>query len=399
MKGRLNNSPDIADNVKHPIILNRYNYITALILQQYHEHYYHQLSETIVNEVRQKYWIPGLRVAVKNIIRSCQKCKNQKVIPQPPEMCTLPPERVTAFKPAFNATGMDYFGPFNVMVRRSVEKRYGVLFTCLASRAVHIEIADSLNTDSCIMAMQRFIGRRGTPSHIYSDNGTNIFGASRELRGVIQELNWENLADRTSTLGIKWHFNTPASPHHGGVWERLIRTVKRVLQQMLLSKLPRPETLHTVMVQVESILNNRPLSYVSLEPNAEEAITPNHLLLLGRSSGQPLMQETAQEDQLSRKQWKQAEAMANQFWRRWITEYLPTLNRRTKWFNEKIVPIKVDDVVMLVDPSTKRNEWSLGRIVETYPGKDGKVRSVCVKTKKGVYKRPVTKIAKLDVEK
>lgn len=395
IKGRIDASPNIEFNMKRPVILDRHHYVTKLIIHGYHQNNYHQLSEIVVNEIRRKFWIANLRTAVKQIVSECQFCKNKKVLPQQPEMSPLPMERVTAFQPAFNATGIDYFGPISVTIRRSTEKRYGVIFTCLASRAVHLEIAYSLTTDSFIMALQRFICRRGTPEHIYCDNGTNFVGAKRELQKTYN-IDYSCLAEKSLIYGIKWHFNTPASPHHGGAWERLIQSIKKVMNEILKTKSPRPEVLHTVMVQVEAVMNNRPLTYVPIEPNTEAAITPNSLLL-GRSSGLPFLKTTTKNDEICRKYWRQAESIANQFWRRWVSEYLPTLTRRTKWFSN-VNPVQIDDIVVIVDPNTKRNNWPLGKIVSVYPGRDGNVRSVQVKTATGVYDRPVSKIAKLDVK-
>ncbi len=124
--------------VKRPIILDRQHYITNLILSSYHIKYHHQFDEAVVNELRQKFWVTNLRAAVSNIKKECKKCRNDRVIPLPPEMAPIPAERIEPFHTAFHSTGMDFFGPFYVSIRRSREKRYGVIFTCMVSRAVHL---------------------------------------------------------------------------------------------------------------------------------------------------------------------------------------------------------------------------------------------------------------------
>jgi hypothetical protein len=128
---------------------------------------------------------------------------------------------------------MDFFGPFEIKQGRSVKKRYGVLFTCMTSRAVHIEIAKSLDTSSCINAIRRFIARRGSVKEITSDNGTNLVGANNEIRQTLRELDEGDIQNFATRRRIVWKFNIPAASHHGGVWERQIRTVRKILQAML----------------------------------------------------------------------------------------------------------------------------------------------------------------------
>ena len=162
-------------------------------------------------------------------------------------------------------------------------KRYGVLFTCLTTRAVHIEIAHSLETDAFIMALRRMMARRGRPAHIWSDNGTNFVGADRELAEAMKHWNQVNITDQLSRDRIQWHFNPPASPHFGGAWERLVQSAKRALKAIAGNQCVNDETLLTFMAEVESLLNSRPITPVSSDPLDYEALIPNHFLL-GRAS-------------------------------------------------------------------------------------------------------------------
>ena len=159
---------------------------------------------------------------------------------------------------------MDYFGPLYVPVRRSTEKRWGFLFTCLTTRAVHLEIVPSLDTSSCVMGIERFIARRGTPSTIWSDNGTNFVGAEKELLACIKS--WNGMAPNFfAHKGVTWKFNPPGAPHHGGSWERLVRSVKRVLYDILGSRRVTEEVLGTTLCLVEQTLNSRPITPVSTD--------------------------------------------------------------------------------------------------------------------------------------
>ncbi|CAG7720900.1 unnamed protein product [Allacma fusca] len=154
-------------------------------------------------------------------------------------MGILPEERLTPYVKPFYFTGMDYFGPLSVRVGRRYEKRYGVIFSCLATRAVHLELAEKLNTDSAIMAIRRLIGLRGEINTILSDNGKNLVGASNELKMLVQQLDNSDLNNKLVTRGIKWKFIPPASPNMGGSWERMIHSVKRARRAVLSNQVLR----------------------------------------------------------------------------------------------------------------------------------------------------------------
>ncbi len=305
-------------------------------------------------------------------------------------MASLPEDRLLPDKPPFTNVGVDYFGPFDVKQGRSTVKRYGVLFTCLTIRAVHIEVADSLDTDSCINALRRFISRRGQVSVMRSDNGTNFVGAERELREALSNLNHSKIENAMLQKGIKWVFNSPAASHQGGVWERQIRTVRRILSALLKEQSTNEDSLHTVMCEVESIINNRPITSASDNPNDLEPLTPNHLLLLKTQPDLPpgLFKK---EDQFARKRWKQVQYLADLFWSRWTHEYLPILQERSKWVRPKR-NFEPGDVVLVVDRSSPRNSWIMGRVIETFPDSSGAVRRVKLQTKTNKLERPVNKL-------
>jgi len=260
-----------------------------------------------------------------------------------------------------------------------------------------LEIAHSLTTDSCIQAIRRFVARRGCPRRIYSDNGTNFVGAKNELEKFILELNQDDLIGECSTRGIYWYFNPPAAPHMGKSWERLVRTVKIALYSTLKEEAPRDEQLLTLMIEAENVVNSHPLTHVSINPEDEEALTPNHFLI-GRSSNMQSMGGIGNESKNPRELWKNMRALAHQFRERWVKEYLPTLLRRTKW-HQPCEPLQTGDIVLIIDPSRHRSTWLKGIVTKVFPGKDGQVRVADVKTAKGTYTRPAAKIAKLDIIK
>ncbi len=233
-------------------------------------------------------------------------------------MADLPLERILPDLPPFTNVGLDYFGPIEVKRGRGYVKRYGVIFTCMSSRAVHLEVANSLETDSCIHAIRRFVCRRGQVKRIRSDNGTNLVGSQKELKKALNDLDKDRIQDSLLKAGIQWSFNPPAASHHGGVWERLIRSARQVLNSILYQQSVDEEGLQTIFCEVEAILNNRPLCTVSSDPHDKEPLTPNHILLL---KSQPILPPGvfSQSDSYARRRWKQIQYLADLFWHRWTS--------------------------------------------------------------------------------
>lgn len=270
-----------------------------------------------------------------------------------------------------------------------------MLFTCLTIRVIHIEVADSLDTDSFINSMRRFIARRGKPEQMRSDNGGNFVRGEKELRGAITDWNQGVISEFLLQRNIQWIFNPPAGSHHGGVWERCICTVRKVMNALLREQVLDDEGLATLMCEVENIVNGRPLTKVSDDPRDLEALTPNHLLLLRSGSSLPpgIFRKG---DLYSRRRWRQIQYLSDVFWRRWLKEYLPSLQQRQKW-SRLTRNFKAGDVVLVVDENSPRNLWLLGRILEVKPNKgDGLVRRVTLKTKSAVLERPIDKIVLLE---
>ncbi|XP_062533692.1 uncharacterized protein LOC134202689, partial [Armigeres subalbatus] len=275
-RGRIGAAENVAFNVRHPIILPRKHPVTELLVRRYHQEYRHGNAETVVNEIRQLYTIPRLRIIVKKVSYDCTSCKIRRAKPVIPLMAPLPAARMAHHERAFTYTGVDYFGPLLVKLGRSNVKRWIALFTCLTVRAVHLEVAYSLSTESCISCVRRFVSRRGPPAEFYSDNGTNFQGANRVLQYQISQ---GLFATFTSTT-TKWNFIPPGAPHMGGAWERLVQSVKNAIGEAYNEGKLDDEGLQTLVVEAEHMVNSRPLTYMPLESEEAEALTPNHFLLL-----------------------------------------------------------------------------------------------------------------------
>ncbi|XP_037828693.1 uncharacterized protein LOC119616432 [Lucilia sericata] len=378
------------NNHEDAIVLPPNHHVTFLLVRHFHEMFRHQNHETALNEIRSEYYIPKLRVLFRKVRRMCQWCKINYAKPLVPQMAALPIARLAAFERPFTYVGVDYFGPLNVAVGRRHEKRWGVIFTCLTVRAIHIEVSHSLDTSSCIMSIKNFISRRGTLREIYSDNGTNFKAAEKLLCCQLKNVNSSIIQKKLEQ--IKWKFNPPAAPHMGGAWERLVKSIKTVLYSICPTMKFNDESLKCALCEVEFTINCRPLTFVSIECCDDEAITPNHLLLGSSNGYKPI----ADGNMDLRQRWYKTQEFADQFWRRWLKEYVPIISRRSKWFTKQ-PPIKVGDVVIIVDSDMPRNCWPKGVVVDVAIAKDGQVRRATVKTEKSILQRPVAKLAVLDV--
>ena len=392
--GRLRHAP-IEQEQRHPVILPKKHHVVDLIVRHYHLLSGHSGQEYVLSLIRKSYWIIKGRVAVRRVVNRCFTCRRRQAPPGAQKMADLPADRVTPNKPPFSFVGVDCFGPFWVKRARSQVKRYGVLFTCLATRAIHLEVAQSMDTDSFVNSMHRFIARRGIPEVMRSDNGSNFVGGNKELREAISDWNESQIHEFLLQRNIKWLFNPPSVSHFGGVWERCIRTVRKILVALMKEQPLDDEGLTTLMCEVESIVNGRPITKSSDDPSDSEALTPNHLLLL-RSGPKLHPGVFRKEDVYSRRRWRQIQYLADVFWRRWIREYLPQLQERQKWAYPSR-NFAVDDIVLVVNDRVPRSSWPLGRITSVRKNNtDEHVRSVTVKTRTSLYDRPVDKIVLLE---
>jgi len=392
--GRLKLAP-IPNSARHPIILPREHHVTELIVRYVHENEcMHFGREYVLSVVRQKFWIARGRSVITKVLRNCMKCKRLHARIGHQRMAELPADRVQPGKPPFSNVGVDCFGPFLVKRGRSQEKRYGCLFTCMAIRAIHIEKLYSLDSDSFVSAFIRFTARRRIPELVRSDNGSNFVGGEKEIRDSIRRWNASHkLSDHMLMKEIVWKFNPPAASHMGGVWERQIRTVRKAINVVMNNQVLDDERLDTIFSEVESIVNGRPLTPVSDDPLDLEALTPNHLLLLHQGNSAPQGDFSLKDTY--RRRWRHVEYLADQFWKRWLREYLPTLQLRQKWL-QKQRNLEVGDIVMVADDELLRRHWPLGRVTATFPDQEGTVRTVEVKTAKNVLMRPIDKLCILE---
>ncbi|XP_036321200.1 uncharacterized protein LOC118735507 [Rhagoletis pomonella] len=311
-------------------------------------------------------------------------------------MGNLPKERTT-FSRAFTNTGVDFTGPFEIKSYRGrgcrISKGYVCLFVCFTTKAIHLEATSDLSTPSFLAAFARFVGRRGCPKNMYSDNGTNFVGASRSLRSEMKAFIAE-ARDKTiskySHQTLTWHFIPPAAPHMGGLWEAGVKSFKNHFKKIASTHKYTFEELSTLLCRVESCLNSRPLSPSSNEPTDLEPLTPGHFLTGGHLLAPPELDVNENPASIINR-WQKLKALHQTFCRRWKSEYLSELQKRIKWKNPK-QNMEIGDLVVIREDNLAPNEWRLGRVINLHPGSDNRVRVVDITTEKGQVTRPLAKL-------
>ena len=395
--GRIQNSR-ISYASRHPVVLHGKHPITKLIISSEHSRLLHAGPTLIMASLCRRYHVIGFRKAVRSITRKCITCRRTTIKPRNQMLGQLPSERVT---PGSVFENVDYAGPFHIKyghVRKpTIVKAYVCLFVSLTVKAVHLETVSDLTTDAFIATLRRFIARRGKPSLIWSDHGTNFVGAVREMKELSEFLEHQKtqrvVSQFCSNQGISWKFIPERAPNFGGLWKSAVKSMKTHLRRVISGMRLTFEELTTILAQVEAILNSRPLVPVPCDDDGIEPLTPGHFLI-----GKPL--ECLPDPHISYRpvsllrRWHLCQALVRHFWKRWSTEYLSTLRRYSKW-HHPTRNHQIGDMVLLQEDNLVPLKWPLGRIVEVHPGSDGLVRVVQVRTSTGTYRRPISKIALL----
>ena len=343
VNGRLRLADKIPYDTKHPIVLPKDHYLTRLIILDVHEALgYGSGIEHRLTQLRVRFWMVKGRRYVRAVVTSCPECRRRfstKTAGQ--MMAPLPRPRLESMRA----------GPFLTKQGRGKKraKRYLCLFTCLATRAVHLEMSYALDSDSFINAFVRMVSRRGAPSYVVSDKGTNFVGAEREMRELIENLDQEKIVRETTKYQpITWKFNPPSAPHFGGVFEALMKSAKKAIKIILGDADIRDEELHTAICGAEEMINSRPITYLGADPNDPAPLTPNHLIV-GQIGGRFAPEAVDKEEVYNPvRRWHRVQQLLGLFWMRWRKEFLPTLNVRKKWFHPH--NLKSGDVVLIAEP-------------------------------------------------
>lgn len=397
--GRLQKS-NLAFASKHPMLLPSRHRLSDNIIRETHERYHHAGIQTTLSILRQRFWLLDGKNQVRKVVRTCIRCFRFDPNTVEYKMGNLPSARVCEAIPFVN-TGVDFCGPFHIKEKkyrnRNRIKVYVCVFVCMAVKAVHLEVVSDLTSEGFLAALRRFVARRGVPGHIFSDNGTNFVGANNSLKEVYALFNSEEHKDLVKKFAnnhrITWHFIPPVAPHFGGLWESTVKIFKHHFKRVIGDSLLTFEELNTFTVEVEGILNSRPITSLSSDPNDLLVLTPAHYLI-----GKPLTAlperdvSSVPANRLS--VWQHLTKMRQDFWARWRLEYLNELQTRNKWLKDG-PRIDIGTVVLIKDKNLPCTQWPIGRITEIHPGEDGIVRAATIKTGAGEMKRAATQLCPL----
>ncbi|XP_058456361.1 uncharacterized protein LOC131433782 [Malaya genurostris] len=386
---------------RHPFIVDHRHPLATIIVRYYHLKLYHAGQQLIISTMRERFWPTNVRNLVRRVIHQCVACFRLKPKIHEQLMADLPPERVTPCAP-FQRVGVDYCGPFNVVYphrKRQSVKCFVAVFVCLVTKAIHLELVADLTTQAFLATLKRFAARRGKPDLIMCDNAKNFVGARRELdelRRLFLDQQFQNSVQKqTANESIEFRFIPARTPNFGGLWESAVKSFKTLLKRTIGSHSLVYDEMQTVLVQIEAILNSRPLTPLSNDSDDFEALTPGHFLIQRPlvAIPEPNLSEIP-ENRLSA--WQKIQHYTQGIWKKWTFQYLSELHNRTKWMQHK-ENVAVGTMVVLKEENLPPLKWLLGRITEVHHGPDGNIRVVHVRTKDGIYTRGISKICVLPI--
>lgn len=400
--GRLQHS-NMSFNEQHPVILPSNHRLSQMFIQRSHEQVMHSgLRDTLV-QLREGYWIPRARQMAKTIIAACPICKRYKVKAMQQITAPLPRDRIVE-TPPFETVGVDFAGPLYVKNKGTVEKAYIALFTCAVTRAVHLELVSDLSTEKFLMALKRFVSRRGLCRVIYSDNARTFKRADQDLKTLWRAIKEPELQKYFSEKGIAWKYIAERAAWWGGFWERLVRSVKTCLRKVMGRASLSFEEITSLLAEVEATINSRPLTFVYNEPEEPQPLTPAHFLIGRRLSALPPkpfqtagQTPSSTREELSRR-WKYRHRLLQEFWTRWKREYLLELRSAHTVRTPRTTTIREGDLTLIEDDRMPRQIWKIGMVKELFIGRDGLVRSCSVRTPDGsILRRPIQLLYPLEV--
>lgn len=394
--GRLGNT-NLPYEVKHPIILSRRSTLARLLAEEAHQVLCHGGVQLCTQFLRNKYWIVGVRILLRTLVQRCVVCTRYRQRTEQQFMADLPARRLDA-APAFEYTGVDYAGPLPLKLTRNTStKGWIAVFICMRYKAVHLELVSGLDTASFLAALQRFVNLRGgCVKHMHSDRGTNFVGAARELRDANEA--WQNhqVMEYLVTHAIEWHHITPFAPHHGGAWESMVKLVKTHLKKMAGAHLFTYEELATLLTKISAVINSRPLTPLSNDPSDLTALTPSHFIST-RPIVSPIEPPLTDIPFNRLTAWQRIAKLQQEFSNRWRQECFSEMQRRNKWAGVYRA-LRIGDLVLIRTDNAPACDWPMGRVIEVFPGPDGRIRSCKIQTKRTTLERPITKLCLLPVD-
>lgn len=374
-------------------VLPRKNVLLHVLLEHFHYKYRHIAIESQIAEIRAKTWIPQIRGALKSAKKRCNYCNLANAKPCNPIMAPLPDFRTNASLDPFEVTGLDCLGPLEVKVNGRYKKVYILIFTCTLTRFVHLHVLLSLESLRVMEAIVVFWAAHGPIRKFVSDNGTNFVGASNILK---QDYENAQLFLRTQQsillpklseeLQLDWQFIPPGSPWMGGVYERLIREVKRSLVDTLKKRALTVVELNIAVQESAHRMNLRPLTHNSIAAEDDIILTPHHLAK--HRSGWPLLPGMHREQYVKVNDkliYRRGRQLADEIMRKFTAYYLPVLTKRCKWFKDE-PQLQIGDLVLIINANYTRSAWKRGRVIKLYYGKDMRARVADIQLPDGSIK-------------
>lgn len=397
--GRLQASNHLTQAQKHQVILPRCN-ISSLIIRELHHKHLHPGPNALLSFVREKFWPLKAMSTIRKITHDCITCYRIKPIDSQQLMASLPPSRVT-MAPPFTSTALDYAGFYTVRTgitrNASTTKCYIAVFKCMCTGAIHLDLVSDLSTKAFINTFDRFVSRRGLCKELYTDNATCFEGADNELRATLAKIDPE-IQEHVQEKAIRWKFTTPRASHAGGIYESAVKSMKHHLKRVMVEQqhIFTFENFYSLLCKIEAILNSRPLTALSEDPNDIQVLTPGHFLV-----GRPLIAKPERNYLNSNTNrlnvYEKLQQAQQKFWHAWYHEYLHTLQQRPAKFREES-KYSVGDLVLVKESNLPPMKWMMGRIVKLFPGKDNVVRNVRIKTSTGEKERHVKYLCILPVD-
>jgi hypothetical protein len=410
--GRLSNA-ELSESEIHPILLPKNSHFTILVITDCHIRLKHVGVAHTLAFIRNEFWIPAGRSVVAKYIHSCYACKKYDSGPYTmPKMATLPINRVIA-SPPFTSTGLDYLGPLYIKTDNGSETKVWIcLFTCLCTRAVHLELVDNMTAVEFLFCLRRFIAKRGKPSTIISDNAPQF----KSVNSVTGKL-WKNVVSDNMVVNyisderITWSFIIERAPWMGGVYERLVRLVKQSLRKSLQKRRLTRTELATIIDEITAIINSRPLVYVGADFKSGFLLTPAHFLSPNIKTGTPNvsddnLRDPDYVDRLSSKerlweQWVKHQNLLKQYWKVWYNDYLKNLRERKQYHlqqphNRSHDTPNIGDIVLVFNDGP-RGSWQLAKIIDLIKSTDNQIRSAKIRVPSGaIWKRALSQLYPLE---
>ena len=366
----------------YPMLLPSDHELTAKMVLYVHESNQHAGTDTTHAMLRQRYWILKGRATVKRYLSRCIVCRRYNAKKESPRMAPLPKERTAVREPPFTNISLDGMGPLQVKEGEETIKKWLIVFACSLTRAVNIEILDSLTTEAFVRAMRLQFAEFGVAKSVRLDNYRSHIRMANEVASLYESQMMSDAIKKFSDKGIKWSWSSVSQPSTNGIIERMVRCTKECIKKTIHRRLLTREELHLFIKEARRVINNRPLTQVhhgSMDDNI--AICPNHLLYGHLLEGLPMAANTdlkSRSKSLS-KLWNERQKASKKFTELFTDQYLSEIRKFTKWPQEGN-NLKVGDLCILSDPNEKRRDWPLAMVDEIVSEHNGNVSRVRLRT-------------------